>query len=236
MGDKGTAHYWDDERKAARQASYDLDGFAKSLAPASPEGGPVTDVLGAIWGGIGSLSSLGSLGVGISNLVLSRFPKAPDEPPNDAVEVQVVNNTSVPVVLFRWEAEGGNVTRIPAPLPTGGSDLVLFTNTDDGVSKGSMVKIDLLVGVGDDAVDLSVKYAYDGSRWVVHAGIDSDSHASHGYDGDLEIAAATFTAAPGTCYPSFSFYSGNIETTSGTMTLALYDAVTPPAPPPPPSG
>lgn len=224
---KGSTTYYDDARKAARQASLDLAAFMKApdpVAEVEPDAPNRTwQAVGSIGSMLGGIGGLLTAGVNIANLVLSQSTV----PANDALEIQVVNNTSVPVVPFSWSANEGDIARVPAPLVPSDSDLLLLTNTDGGFDDTTAVTLDMLVGTGDTAVELAVKYDFtENERWRVSAGLDTDGSPDHEYDKDLEIAGASFVADAGTTYPSFSLYTATTQST-GAISLVLYDYAPP---------
>ncbi|HEX8002614.1 MAG TPA: hypothetical protein VF519_07950 [Mycobacteriales bacterium] len=229
----GTTHYYEDARKAATQASLDVAAYA---AKGSATG--ATETWQDTWSAVGSMGSalvgLGTLGVQIASLVMSRHPpKPPEAPPDDAFHVEVLNNTSFPVVTYGWEVQGADVARIPRPLGPGEKDLVLITNTNDGFADDTFVRLTMLVGTGGDAVVAAVKYDYTDTgtpgRWRISAGLASDGVLDHDFDKDLELVGGSFVADPATESPSFSFYTVATETGTGTVALVLYDYAAPPA-------
>ncbi|MEI3853663.1 MULTISPECIES: hypothetical protein [unclassified Ensifer] len=193
---------------AANQAVKDLAAFQAN------NGGGAKEVAGALIAGIaGAAAGWSNVGIGLSNLLTGGGASG------DALQIEVTNYSSQPVVLYNYTPHSGNVSKIVGPLTQGESDIFVLDRLEDKFSTETSILLQFKVG----NVDATVTYSYtdvgDPGRWKLTVEIDGKQHT---FDTELQLMGAVFKSGGGE-YASFSLYTAPIETGSGQIDLLFYD-------------
>jgi hypothetical protein len=200
-----TARLLDDPFAAGAQAAKDAAAFAKEDVTAVRG---LASGIGAIGSVAGAIAGAGSLGASLAGAVKAV----------DALEIELVNFSSLPVVVFNYFPKVANVTKVPRPLVRGGSDIFLITHRSKFNTNETSIELFLKVGISD----VSVKYALTGEgdpgRWRVSFGVDGNV-----LDAPNRLQLFGVTAVRGE--QKFSMYTSPIEEKSGQIGLAFYDLV-----------
>lgn len=213
--DNGTAVFLDNSLQAAQQASLDVANFAANGgAGGSRETAATGDPLGTVAGIANAVFTAGLFAVGIAG--------ATNDDTTGQLQIDLINYSSNPVVVYNYNPSNANVTDVPTPLAPGDNDLFLLTLDEEFDTDSSLV-LYLLIGSGTTgSIQTAFTYGYtdDGKpgRWSVQANIDG---AAHTFPNNLQLFGATFTGNEG--YPNFSVYTSTIETASGDLSLSVYD-------------
>lgn len=212
----GTTLFIDSGLAAGQQAGLDVANFA---AQDEDTPGPAQDAAGVAAGisaaaGVASaVFTGGNLGVNIANAVNNET--------TGQLQVNITNFSSLPVIVYDYNPTHADITDVPSPLAPGDNDLFVVTRSEP-LDTTSALELDLLVGSGTASIAVSLTYSYTDNgvpgRWAVTTSVDGGNHA---FPDNLQLFGLTFTGNAG--YPSFSLYTSPIETSSGVMSIAIYD-------------
>lgn len=215
----GTVQFWDDQVAAAQQASLDVAKFTTTvgggtgLGTLDESGGIAAVSASAVSATAGVASALfagGNFGLGAANAVSG----------SGRLELTIVNYSSNPVVIYDCNPTKIDIADMPNPLASGGSDTLALS----GSNTNSDFAVFFLVGSGQASIPFQIQYTYDSNcgspgRWTLQAAAGCSSE--HTYPTQLQMYGLSFTGNSG--YPSFSAYTSVIETTSGVLSVAIYD-------------
>lgn len=218
----GTITRFSSASEAAQQALTDVNNTkVKALTGLrDPAVDPFT-IAGAIGSIASAVAGAAQLGVGIAGLV-----QANSSASTDSLEVSIENWTQYPIVLQDYTPDHADIADLPVPLQPGESDIVVITGPDgDQFGSESSVALNFLIGKGaSSAVNVALKYNRsskgDPGRWAVGARFTGENDFTV-FDKRLGLLGATFSGNDG--YPSFSFYTSSIETSTGKINLTFYD-------------
>jgi hypothetical protein len=210
----GNVAFLDSGLGAAQQAGLDVANFAAQdngggagASVSAPAVSAVAAIANAVFSG-------GNLGVNIANAV--------DNETTGQLQINLVNYSSAPVIVYDYNPDNANVTDVPAPLAPGDNDLFVLTS-EEQFDSDSALGLNVLVGAGTSGsiqTEFTYSYTENGNpgRWTVSAVVDG---ANHDFPSNLQLFGLTFTGSSG--YPSFSVYTSTIETASGVLSIAVYD-------------
>lgn len=208
----GTVTFFTDPTKAAAQAVADVSAFQTQQAQQAGGLGvaPIL-IAGAVGSLISAAAGVTNASVGLANLATKNAAGS------DALEIEIGNSSSQPVVIFNYDPRNSNVTKVPEPLAAGETDIFLLTNPN-GIKSGAQILIEFMVGT--IAVSITYQYTDTGNpgRWQVSLTVDG---AAQTFPDNLQLLGAMFQGDTG--FPSFSLYTAPIETSSGQMDLSIYD-------------
>jgi hypothetical protein len=210
----GNVNFFDSGLDAAQQAGLDVANFAAQdngdgagASVTAPAVSAAAAIANAVFSG-------GNLGVNIANAVNSDSA--------GQLQIDLVNYSSAPLIVYDYNPDNANVTDVPAPLAPGENDLFVLTS-DEQFDSSSALGLNMLIGTGSTGsiqTELTYSYTDNGNpgRWTVSAVVDG---TSHNFPRNLQLFGLTFSGNSG--YPSFSIYTSTIETASGVLSIAAYD-------------
>lgn len=223
----GNLNYFITFTSAAAQAVVDTSFFATQLAGQPPTSDVAAGTFGKIANFVAGLTDAGanvaSAGVAIAALVKDEDGNGP----MDAIELELVNNTSQSLIVAQCTTTGCRATDIVQTLLPCATDLVLMTASGKRFDANTNFGLGLVIGGGSpsSSIEVGVKFSYvdvgNPGRWTVDMDIDKTSQT---FPQELQLLGAQFLGNTG--YPSFSMYVSPIETTSGKMTLTFVDTPT----------
>lgn len=221
----GSVTFYTSYIAAANQAVLDTQLYANELAtqpgPVAVSGELVAAIAGAIATSASAGATAGSAGVGIAGLVKD----SDGNPSLDAIEIEIVNSTSQPLITVGCKTASCSATEIVQTLLPTATDSFLMTGNSNGrFSNSTNFQIGFVIGGSPSTtIQLGVKFSYttdtgNPGRWVVSTEIDGTSQS---FPKNLQLFGAQFLGSAS--YPSFSMYVSPIETSSGKMTLNFFD-------------
>lgn len=212
---------WLPPQAAALQAAKDIKYLEQRSTEAAAPGSPAAIVAAFL----AALGTLGLLGTSIAGLV-----KEAKVASVSSVETEVTNLSSSAVVLTTYDMNSTNRWRLAKamdPLAPGESDSFVVTYPDKDVPFGAYFPLGLTVGNGAGSVPVQVTYQFaqtDFGPWTISYLVDGAG--SWQYQA-LNLSGLTFQATAGTSCPSFSLYATNIATSSGRLSVSIYDLAPP---------
>ena len=226
----GTASYFNASSLAARAlASAYLPTGKKEAAAVHPVA--VLEAVSTAADFAGAAAASASTGVSLTEYLSSYYSSggAADVPP--ALEIEVENNSSQPLVLFNYTAYQAEVSKASQSLFPGETDIVLVTRNKAFSDQDSFVALFFLIS----GVYVAVIYGWSNSSglWLVDACIDPIFASKHkldpgqvnGFPANQQLFGAGFAGNAG--YPNFSFFTSNVNTPSGQIDLDFYDYAQP---------
>lgn len=196
--------------QAAAQAANDLQASLSGDTGGERVGIAVA-TLGAIGAITAGIAGTVNAAVGVTGLINKGVNGA------NALELELENLSSQSVVIATYTPSHCDVSKVPAPIPSGGSDVFLITKDESFTSETNLV---LEVLIGPWSVTLTFAYQNIGNpgRWGVSYQIGENSS---GLSANLALNGVIVQADAPT--PSISVYASPIETTSGQITISIYD-------------
>lgn len=210
----GAVIFLDSSLQAAQQAGLDVASFA-----AEESGGGSGEL--AVAAGLGAAAAIASAVFAAGNLAVN-VANSVNNGSSGQLQLDLVNYSSYPVIVYDYNPSSANVTDVPTPLGPGDNDVFVLTLGEEFSTSSSLV-LNLLIGSGTtSSIQTAFTYSYtdegNPGRWAVKANIDGTSHT---FPNTLQLFGLTFTGNSG--YPSFSVYTSSIETASGALALSVYN-------------
>lgn len=217
----GTVTFLTSPLTAAQQAAADAQFWAgqldaqaagaKSVAPLV-----VAGIIGAVATAAGAAATVANAAVGLAGLVRD----SDGDPAQDALEIEIFNNTSQSVVPYNYTPAKCDFTEVAQPLiPTAMDSFLLTSGSVGRFSSGTNLELDFMIGSSANAIAVAVSLNYSsGKTWGAAMTIDSKSQS---FAPGLNLTGAQFIGNAG--FPSFSLYVTPIESTTGKITVAFYD-------------
>jgi len=211
---------------AGQQAAADVQFFATELGPQPgvKEIAPlvVAGIAGAVATAASAAATLANTAVGIVGLVKD----SDDDAAKDALEVEILNNTSQSLVPFNYVPTKCDFTEVAQPLLPTATDSFLLTSGSVGrFSTDTKLTLSFMIGSSAKAIQVDLGLGYASSKnltsWTAGMKVDGQSQA---FPQQLQIMGAQFIGNSG--YPSFSVYVTPVESTTGKITVAFYDTQT----------
>lgn len=199
------ARLLDDPFAAGAQAARDAAAFAREDVTAVRG---VASSIGAIGSVAGAIAGAGGLGA-----TLAGAAKAVD-----SMEIELINFSSLPIVVFNYFPKVANVTKVPRPLVRGGSDVFLITHRTKFVAGETSITLFVKVGISDVSVKYDLTAEGDPGRWRVSFGVDGNVLEA---PNRLQLFGVTAIRDE----QRFSMYTAPIEEKSGQLGLVFYDLV-----------
>lgn len=200
------------------------------------------DIAAAVSAGsavVGNIFQAGMLATSIANTVATyqNLPNSSSasQPQQGEAEIIFTNNASVPLAYTSSKSAGCQVGGAPTLLTVGQSDSLLLTR-DKPIDGSSQVATYFRIGSGAEQTDgtyaqipinLYFNYSATANVWTLSLSVDgSGQQSDSGFPSVSALASCTFvpTAAQPQPYPAFSIYFTPVETSSGSVQVAVYDA------------